>query len=151
MDATTAAWLNRAGLLLDATSFVLAAPEIFGEGWLKKLEYGIERFLLFIGQPGALRSCFTLTLVLLTSPLLIMVYGVFFATNNEGCAGIIVVSGVVYLIYIRFVIVLAEKGSLFLKRLVQRLADDSQIRRRYLIAGAVCYFVGALFQLVATW
>jgi hypothetical protein len=130
-------WGNRVGIVLEFLSFWFAAPEILGEGRLRKLERGLEVGVRLLS-----------VMVWVTAALLGLLVGVMVvvATGEmvTASAAIIVVFG---LTVVAWGLKWEDK---VISPLLRVLADYEHIRQRSLAAGAVLFVVGFLLQLIAT-
>jgi len=142
---------DRVGLILNFLSFWLAAPEILGEDRLRIIvkvfedsAKGITRFvnfLIFIVVLMVVASCFLFALIYILS-----------STIDKSVISWI--GGAITIIIFLGTAFLLADGLDRLNELTEgvfkRLADDSKIRQRSLVVGAILFVLGNILQLLAT-
>jgi hypothetical protein len=139
--------LTRIGIFLEFVSFWFAAPELLGETRLKAMEDAVESFLrrhkldqtvtrgtYLAGSVAILLSIAGLMLGYLLPPRF-RVASVDIMAELFGAAIILFAMAIL---------------SLAARRLLPVMADDQEIRRRYLAIGAGLFVLGTVLQLLAT-
>ncbi len=138
-------WLNRIGLLFDFISFWLVAPEILGEERLRKLENIIE---------NGIRGCGAISTLLITGLLIVLgsylLGSISTQTNkfNNLMSYVLFCPGLFLLLFLINLVRTTADNVIWrtAKRVLNLLADDSQIRQRSLTVGVVFYILGFIIQ-----
>jgi hypothetical protein len=138
-------WVNRIGLLFDFISFWLVAPEILGEERLRKLENIIE---------NGIRGCGAISTLLATGLLIVLgsyLLGSISAQTNKFnnlMSYVLFCPGLFLLLFLINLVRTTADNIIWrtAKRVLNLLADDSQIRQRSLTVGVVIYILGFIIQ-----
>lgn len=157
-------WLNCLGIVLEYLSFWFAAPELLGEERLSALENSLEQILqaqkevvlprrtfwLRVGNRiiWGPRKVFQLRVVSLVAalivavllPVLVLMKG---AAMSPGRSMIALVAGLFLIVTL---VMLMEHA---VPLVLGPLADDSRLRRRVLMLGALLFTLAFAFQLTA--
>ncbi len=142
-------WITVAGLCMQFVAFWLAAPELLGVDALKRFENGLVKLLSRL--PG-----YTIGFIGFATGVSLGVYGMM--VGMKGDAALVkeamIWIGVVFLLYIMFVIFFYKRLQNYLKRnvaepLIQNLITNNQTRKTALVAGAVLFSLGFVCQVVS--
>ena len=157
-------WLNCLGIVLEYCSFWFAAPELLGEERLSALENSLEQVLLAQIKVVLPRRTFwlrvanriiwlrkkvfqlrvvSLGFALIVAVLLLVLVLMKGAAMSPGRSLVVLVAG---LGLIAALVRLMEEG---IPRVLPRLADDSRMRQRCLIFGAILFTLAFVVQLRA--
>ena len=123
-------WLNRIGLVLDFVAFCCASPEILGKKKLQNIERALEKLIVY------LYKALTWFLVALSTVLEIIVNLFTLSNFTELTVGWLNVA--LYWLTDR------------LNKILSRLTDDSKLRARALLVGAIFFVAGFILQLLGT-
>jgi hypothetical protein len=145
MDAQTALWLNRLGLLLDLLAFFFAAPELLGGRRLLAVEDVYQRGMRLL-PPLALLTALTALAAFLGA--------VFWKVSSRTwdvvwAASVVTITAVLLtLLGIVGLRLLGRAASIVVVRLQQ--TEGADVGQRFLTFGAFLFVLGMALQLVAT-
>jgi len=157
MDELSAIWLNRIGLILGFIAFWFATPELLGEDRLKSLENRIESTLEKRLQPVAeIIGVFSFFLII--SLLVWLLIESILERAKTGYSACLSFLNLLFLFASKQLVALFETiaGFVtnffeeFLRSVLKYLANDRNLRLRYLRTGALLFVLGQVFQFIAT-
>lgn len=146
-------WLNATGLLLQFLSFWFAAPEILGDGFLKRMQVGLKSFVTKL-------SVLVVIVVVLGYGLTFSVMGILKGMNatetpvtNYEMVQYYIAFGLATLLYLIFIFnykkIRAFIDSRLAGPLIEKLILNADLRKNALITGAILFTLGFLAQFMA--
>lgn len=145
-------WVNAIGLLLQFVAFWLAAPELLGEPTLRRFEKGLKKL---VTQLPIIIIWIVIIGFGVTSLVLSLMKGLDAARNgitenemNTFYIKLAIVSGL-YFIFIAFYKRI-KKGlkTKLAQPLVEKLINNTETRKQFLILGAVLFSLGFMLQFI---
>jgi hypothetical protein len=142
-------WINAIGLVLQFTSFWLAAPELLGQNTLRRFEGGLKRFITLL--PLAL-----IWIIILAYGLTFSILGIMKGLEGGKTGRMdysffipLIICTCLYFIFIFF----NKKIRYYLdtklsQPLTQRLINNNETRKNLLIVGALIFTAGFFMQLI---
>jgi hypothetical protein len=145
-------WLNAVSLIVQFISFWLAAPELLGDQFLKRIQVGLKTFISKL-------SIIIISVVVVGFSLGLSIYGWIRGINatengitDEDMRNYFIFISVMIVIYFIFMFRLKQfrkwMDLTISGPMVDRLVNDNNMRKNALILGAVLFTLGFFGQLI---